>query len=200
MNFTLNTLSLLTGLLFSRPFLDAQDHSFYQTQNTMPMKQTNFSTSLLVEESPQKVFDAINNVKAWWSENIDGNTRHLQAEFFYNYKDVHACKIRIVEFVPARRIVWLVLENHFNFTKDQSEWKGNRLVFDITEENKKTKLNFTQEGLVPTYECYQVCSDAWTSYIQGSLKELITTGQGKPNTKENDLNKELIEKWGLPNK
>lgn len=33
------------------------------------------------------------------------------------------------------------------------------------------------------------------------LKDLITTGKGKPNTKEDDsLNKELIEKWGLPKK
>jgi len=30
-----------------------------------------------------------------------------------------------------------------------------------------------------------VCSNAWGSYINGSLKKLITTGKGNPNPKEN---------------
>lgn len=109
--------------------------------------------------------------------------------------------MKIVEFIPNKKVVWLVLQNQFNFTKDQSEWKGNTIVFDISEKGKQTQLQFTHVGLTPTYECYNVCHDAWTSYVQGSLKDLITTGKGKPNTKEDDsLNTELIEKWGLPKK
>jgi hypothetical protein len=93
------------------------------------------------------------------------------------------------------------LENQFNFTEDQNEWKGNKIIFDISRKDNQTQLQFTQIGLTPSYECYNVCQDAWTSYLQGSLKDLITTGKGKPNTKEDDsLNKELIEKWGLPKK
>lgn len=164
------------------------------------METTNFATSITVDQSPEKVFKAINNVKGWWSENIEGRTDRLNAEFLYHYKDVHICKLKITELVPNKKIVWLVLENQFNFTKDQSEWKGNRIVFDISEKNGKTQLDFTQLGLTPAYECYDVCRDAWSSYIQGSLKNLITTGTGKPNTREHDLNKELIEKWGLPDK
>ena len=45
-------------------------------------------------------------------------------------------------------------------------------------------IHFTHEGLVPAYECYTVCSDAWGSYIRGSLKSLIATGKGSPNPKE----------------
>jgi hypothetical protein len=96
--------------------------------------------------------------------------------------------------------VWLVLENQFDFTKDKTEWNGNRIVFEISDKEKKTELRFTQEGLVPAYECYDVCRNAWTSYIQGSLKDLITTGKGKPNAKEGGLNEELIDKWKLPKK
>src|SRR5690606_18703433 len=43
---------------------------------------------------------------------------------------------------------------------------------------------FTHRGLVPAYECYKICHDAWTHYIQGSLKELITTGKGKPTPED----------------
>jgi len=34
------------------------------------------------------------------------------------------------------------------------------------------------------YECYEICQDAWTNYIQNSLSDLITTGKGQPNAKE----------------
>jgi hypothetical protein len=175
------------------------NHKFNKKQLIMEHK--DFTTSILVNQSSQVVFNAINNVRGWWSENIDGNTNALHAEFLYHYKDVHICKMRIIEFVPNKKVVWLVLENHFNFTKDQSEWKGDTIVFEISEKEQQTQLQLTHIGLTPDYECFNVCNDAWTSYIQGSLKSLILTGIGKPNTKEDDsLNKELIEKWGLPKK
>lgn len=164
------------------------------------MKSNNYTTTIEVAQTPQQVFDAINNVRGWWSENIEGVTDTVNTEFMYGYKDVHVCKMRIIEFVPNKKVVWLVLENHFNFTKDKSEWKGNKIIFDISKKENQTKLQFTQEGLVPEYECYNICEDAWTSYIQGSLKNLIVTGKGKPNTNEGGLNAELVEKWGLPNK
>lgn len=162
------------------------------------MENKNFTTAFYVSQSPEEVFNAINRVRDWWSENITGRTENLHDEFIYAYKDVHQCKMKITAYLPGKQVAWLVLENHFNFTTDQQEWKGNQLVFDISTEQGKTKLTFTQIGLVPDYECYTVCQDAWTSYLHGSLKNLITTGKGNPNTREHDLNKELIEKWGLP--
>lgn len=162
------------------------------------MENKNFNTSILVTKPAEQVFKAINNVKGWWSENIVGDTEKVNDEFFYHYKDVHLCKMRITESVPNKKVVWLVLENEFNFTRDKNEWKGDTIVFTISEQDGKTKLDVTQIGLTPEKECFEVCNDAWTSYIQGSLKNLIETGKGNPNTKENDLNQELIEKWGLP--
>lgn len=162
------------------------------------MSNRNFETTISVNKSPKDVFVAICNVRGWWSENIEGTTDQLDAEFIYGFKDVHVCKIKITAFEPGKKIVWLVLENHFNFTEDKSEWKGNRIIFEISEDGSHAKMRFTQEGLVPDYECYNVCRDAWTSYIQGSLKDLIEQGKGKPNTNEGGLNAELIDKWKLP--
>ena len=34
------------------------------------------------------------------------------------------------------------------------------------------------QGLVPEYECYDVCSNAWGNYITGSSRKLITAGKG----------------------
>jgi len=164
------------------------------------MSATDFTTTFLADQTPEEVFNAVINVRGWWSEEVQGSTDKLNAEFVYHYRDVHMNKMKIVEFIPNEKVVWLVLDNYFNFTKDETEWKGTKIIFEITEKDGQTQLRFTHEGLVPQYECYEVCFDAWTSYIQGSLKSLITTGEGKPNSKEEGLSVELIEKWNLPKK
>ena len=164
------------------------------------MTTTSFTTSIQVDQTPTAAFNAIKDFRAWWSEEIEGHTDQLSETFFYHYKAVHLCKIKLIEIVADKKLVYEVVENEFNFTKDKTEWVGTRLIFDIIPEGHKTKIVFTHDGLVPTYECYSVCQDAWTSYIQGSLKSLITTGKGKPNGKEGGLNDELVKKWGLPNK
>lgn len=148
------------------------------------MAKSNYTTTILVEQSPREVFTAINNVRGWWSEEIEGSTDELNGEWDYHYQDVHRCKLKIIEFVPDQKIVWQVMDNYFSFTKDKEEWKDNKLVFEITGEDNQTKLQFTQLGLVPEYECYDICENAWNTYIQKSLHSLITTGKGQPNSTE----------------
>ena len=143
------------------------------------MKEQDFSTSLLINQTPEKVFEAINNPRAWWSVDIDGITDTLNEEWFYHFGDSHRTKMKTIELIPGKKVVWLVQDNYFSFTKDKTEWIGNKITFNISKEGKKTKLVFTQIGLVPSYECYKACSDAWTGFIQKSLKKLITTGEGQ---------------------
>jgi uncharacterized protein YndB with AHSA1/START domain len=145
------------------------------------MTAKDFTTTILVDNTPEEVFNAINNVRGWWSEEIEGSTDTLNSEFDYHYEDVHRCKIKIIELVPNKKIVWSVLDNYFKFTKDKSEWKGTKIIFDIAKKDNKTEMRFTHEGLVPAYECYEICRDAWTGYIQKSLRNFITTGKGQPN-------------------
>jgi hypothetical protein len=148
------------------------------------MNPQDFSTSFLVDQSPKQAFDAINNVRGWWSEEIEGGTQQLHDEFTYHYRDVHRCKMRLVEVVPDKKVVWLVLDNYFKFTQDKDEWKGNTIEFEITKKGDRTQVRFTQYGLVPAYECYDICNNAWTGYVGTSLRNLIATGKGKPNPKE----------------
>ncbi|MFN8284641.1 MAG: SRPBCC domain-containing protein [Chitinophagales bacterium] len=147
------------------------------------MSTANFTTTIVVNQTPKEVFDALNHVRGWWSESIKGNTEELNGEFHYHYEDVHRCTMKIIESVPEQKVVWLVLENYFKFTKDTNEWTGDKIVFDITEKDSKTELRMTQQGLTSAYECFDICKDAWTNYIQKSLKNLIETGKGYPNGK-----------------
>jgi hypothetical protein len=69
------------------------------------MTTSDFTTTLLVDQTPKEVFSAINNVRGWWSEEIEGSTDKLNAEFKYHYEDVHRCQMKIVEFIPNQKVV-----------------------------------------------------------------------------------------------
>lgn len=165
---------------------------------TVSNESKSFTTVIMVNKSELETFNAIKNFRGWWSEEIEGNTDKLYEAFFYHYKDIHLCKMKLIEAVPGKKLVYQVLNNEFNFTKDKSEWVNTKLIFDIKAQGNTTEVNFTHEGLVPEYECYHVCNEAWSGYINNSLKNFIETGQGNPNPKDKDgFNAELAKKWGL---
>ena len=147
------------------------------------MQNQNFTTTILVDQTPEEVFNAITNPRAWWSEEIEGSTDKLNDVFNYHYEDVHSCTVKLIEVAPGKKLAWKILDNHFNFTKDKTEWIDTEVSFKISKQGDKTQLVFTHIGLVPEYECYDACHQGWTHYIQNSLKSLIQTGKGLPNAK-----------------
>ena len=145
------------------------------------METIDFTTTLLVDQTPTEAFNAINNVRGWWSEEIEGSTEKLNDEFKYHYEDVHRSHMKLIEVIPDKKVVWFVVDNYFKFTQDKSEWTGTKIIFEISRKDNKTQIRVTHAGLVPEYECFDVCSNAWTHYVQESLRDLIITGKGKPN-------------------
>ncbi|MGO4292108.1 SRPBCC family protein [Chitinophaga sp. RAB17] len=142
------------------------------------MEEKDFTTSILVDQSPEEVFNAVNNVRGWWQGEIKGSTDKLNDEFTYQMRDMHFSKQKIVEITPAKRVVWLITESKINFVAHKEEWMNTKVIFDISKEGEKTKLTFTHQGLKPTIECYNGCSGAWGQLVEKSLFSLITTGKG----------------------
>ena len=145
------------------------------------MKKRSFTTTISVDQTPNEAFAAINNVRGWWSGEIEGPTGELGGEFTYRYEDVHYSKQRVTELSAGKRVVWLVLDSYLGFIEDKREWNGTRVTFDIARKGDKTEVRFTHAGLDPAQQCYGACSKAWGSYIQSSLRSLIATGKGQPN-------------------
>ena len=139
----------------------------------------NLTMSFFVDQWPEEVFEAVTNVRDWWTGEIKGKSAKVGDEFTFRYEDIHTSRQRVVEAVPGKRIVWLVTEANLSFATNPAEWVGTRIVFDIAKKGMKTELRFTHEGLVPSCACYGACDEGWTFYIQGSLRKLITTGKGE---------------------
>lgn len=142
------------------------------------MKDKNFSTSVLVEQSPAAAYKTILNVRAWWSglyeESFEGSSEKLGDEFsFLAGGGVHYTKQKLVELVPNKKAVWLVTEANLSFVDKTDEWKGTKISFEISQEAGKTKIVFTHIGLVPEFECYDSCAPAWTQYMQERLVDAI---------------------------
>jgi len=47
------------------------------------MNNQSFTTTISVDQTPKEAFDAINNARGWWSEEIEGSTDKLGGEFTY---------------------------------------------------------------------------------------------------------------------
>jgi len=154
------------------------------------MNDSNFTLTIAVEQSPEAAYDAINNPRGWWSEDLVGDTDSQGATFVYRYKDIHRCTMRITELVPGARVEWEVASNYFNFTRDETEWTGTRIVFDISRAGDETLVRFTHVGLTAADECYDACSQGWGMYIGQSLRRLIAEGKGMPNVGEPMTEKE----------
>ena len=148
------------------------------------MSSQNYTTTFVVDQTPEEAFAAITNVRDWWSGEIDGRTDALGEEFTYRYQDVHRSTQRITELVPGKRVVWHILDAYLNFTEDPDEWLGTEVTFDVARKGDRTEVRFSHLGLVPEFECFDKCSNAWGFYINSSLRELITSGQGAPNPTE----------------
>ena len=141
---------------------------------------TNYAVAISVTKSPQDVFNSIKEVSAWWSKDFKGSSKQLNDEFIIHHPERHYSKQKLIEFIPGKKIVWLVTESTLHWlTNDKHEWTNTKMVFEITANDDKTVLHFTHEGLVPEKECYAMCEKGWSMVIKDSLFNFITTGKTK---------------------
>lgn len=143
------------------------------------MENQDFSTSILVDQTPEKCFNVILNARAWWSglfdESFEGNSEKIGDEFTFRAGNgAHVTRQKLVELQPNKKVAWLITDSNLNFVNTTDEWTGTKISFELFEEESGTKILFTHQGLVPAFECYDSCAPAWTQYVKEQLPIAIS--------------------------
>lgn len=142
------------------------------------MAATDFKYVLKTKKSPEEVFNAVRDVRSWWSgyysESFEGETDKLGDEFSFRAGGgMHYSRHKLIEVVAYSRIVWLTTDSDFTFIERRDEWTGTKIIFDISEKDGETQLVFTHHGLTPEVECFNDCAPAWSQYLEHKLLPLI---------------------------
>jgi len=144
------------------------------------MESQDYTVQFTVDLTSHEVFNHINNVTTWWTDDLKGQSHKLNDLFTVQFADIHISTQKIVELIPDKKIIWLVTDSNLSFVEKKHEWTNTQIVFELTNDNNKTQIKFTHMGLVPAVQCYDGCSKGWDYYIKGSLFKLLTEGKGTP--------------------
>ena len=158
------------------------------------MNTHDYKITLSVNKPASEVFQSINDIQSWWSEDYHGAASKLNDEFEVNFGDVHYSKQKLIAVIPNQKVSWLVTESRLSFLKNKSEWNDTIVHFEIESDGNTSKIHFTHEGLVPEIECYGDCSNGWNHFLKLSLVPFINTGTGNPNVLENEIKEKSNQK------
>jgi len=70
------------------------------------------------DQSPEQVFNAINNVRGWWSGEIEGEADSSAPNLRTVIKNA-SFQTEITDLVPNKKVVWHVLDSSLSFLKRQ---------------------------------------------------------------------------------
>ncbi|HTI07896.1 MAG TPA: hypothetical protein VL832_05040 [Puia sp.] len=143
------------------------------------MENKNFHRTITVNASAVEAMKKISQVNLWWAKGFSGRTEKLNDEFTVTFGKTFV-DFKISELVPNKKVVWKVTDCNLHWLKAKKEWNDTEVVFAISSENNKSKIDFTHVGLVPGVECYNDCEAGWDSHVTKSLASLVNEGKGQP--------------------
>ena len=144
---------------------------------------SHYQQSLVLEANPGIVYSALttpDGLRGWWTQECDVGTE-LGTVIEFRFGTTRK-EMRIERLEPHREVRWLCTGAHIAAAQlmRRDEWVGTQLVFRLTPDGEgRTRLDFEHRGLVPAFECYDLCRSGWRYYL-GSLQQFVETGRGTP--------------------
>lgn len=126
--------------------------------------------------SAKLAFEALSTkISDWWGDQ-DQVAQQIGDVFTVSWGEPWY-QFKVSEFVPYSKIVWKCIDANQiigNLEGVQKEWVGTRLEWTIKASGAdEIELQFTHEGLVPDFICYETCSNAWDNFITNKLKNYL---------------------------
>jgi hypothetical protein len=143
------------------------------------IKNKSFHRTITANASAEKAFEKIAKVGDWWAKSFVGKALNVGDTFRIEFGTTWV-NFKITEAIPNKKIVWFVTDCYLPWLKDKTEWTNTEVVFELSSDNNKTKIDFTHIGLIPEIECYENCEQGWTRFVTISLLKFINEGQGLP--------------------
>ncbi|HEX4851903.1 MAG TPA: SRPBCC domain-containing protein [Puia sp.] len=146
------------------------------------MENKNYHRTITVNASPEEAMKKISQINLWWKKDFSGSAEKLHDDFVvpFGIEGESFVNFRVSELKPGKKVVWKVTDCFLPWFNDKKEWNDTEVVFEISSENNKTKIDFTHIGLVPGIECYDACEKGWDGHVKTSLVKLMNEGVGEP--------------------
>ena len=150
-------------------------------ENKNKMENKNYNKTIMVNASAEEVMKKISQVNFWWIKDFSGSAEKLNTNFAVPFGEVNGenafVDFVISDLVPNKKVVWKVTDCYLPWFQDKKEWNNTEVVFELSEKDGRTKIDFTHVGLVPEVECYNVCEKGWNGHIN-TLEKYINEGKG----------------------
>src|SRR6266536_1147295 len=143
------------------------------------MENKNFHRTITVNASAEEAFEKIAKVGDWWAKSFTGKALNVGDTFRIEFGSTWV-NFKITEAIPDKKIVWYVTDSYLPWLKDKKEWNNTEVVYEISSDANKTKIDFTHIGSVPEIECYENCERGWTRFVTISMPNFINSGKGLP--------------------
>jgi hypothetical protein len=151
------------------------------------MENNHYRNTIIVDASAGEVTQKISQIDLWWKKGFSGSANKLNDRFIVPFGELNGessfVDFIVSEVVPGERTVWKVMNCYLPWFSDKKEWNNTEIVFELSEENGKTKIDFTHIGLVPELECYTACEQGWKEHITRDLACFINDQKTINNAK-----------------
>ena len=127
-----------------------------------------------IDAPKDKVFSQLttrDGLAKWWTEDTVGEAG-LGGELAFSFNGNLLCKMKVMEAESPEKLVWECVEGY-------PDWVGTQVVYELSENEGKTKVHFGHNGWETQDDFYAQCNFSWGRYMV-SLRDLCEKGQGDP--------------------